>query len=84
MVVVADASVAIRGDLSGFHQDLNRAKADTGTLGDKLRNALSPRNIIAGAGLLGITVGLKSLIGFAGDPAALAVSAGNWRRAKRP
>ncbi len=69
MVVVADASVAIRGDLSGFHQDLNRAKADTGTLGDKLKNALSPRNIIAGAGLLGIGLGLRNLIGWAGDAA---------------
>ena len=68
-IVVADASVAIRGDLSGFHQDLNRAKADTGTLGDKLKNALSPRNIIAGAGLLGIGLGIRQLTGYAGEAA---------------
>jgi hypothetical protein len=69
VVVVADASVAIRGDLSGYRRDLKTAERDTGTLGQKIQNILSPRNIVAGAGVLGIGLGLRNLVGYAGEAA---------------
>lgn len=69
MVVVADASVAIRGDLSGYRRDLKTAERDTGTLGQRIQNILSPRNIVAGAGVLGIGLGLRNLVGYAGEAA---------------
>lgn len=69
-IVVADASVAVRGDLSKFHQDLKGAERGTATLGQRLRDALSPKNIIAGAGLLGIGLGIRQLVGYAGEAAA--------------
>jgi hypothetical protein len=66
-VVVADAAVAIRGDLSGFHRDLQGAEKGTLTLGQRLKSALSPKNIIGAAGALGIGLGLHQLIRMAGD-----------------
>ncbi len=69
MVVVADASVAIRGDLSGFHRDLRGAERPVQTLGQKLQAALSPKNILTGAGVLGIGVGIHQLTNYAGEAA---------------
>ena len=73
MVVVADASVAIRGDLSGFHQDLRGAERGTATLGQKLKGILSPKNILVGAGALGLATTIPGMIrgaiGAIGDAA---------------
>jgi hypothetical protein len=68
-IVVADASVAIRGDMSGWNKDLAGAERGAQTLGQRLRDALSPKNLIAGAGLLGAAVGIRELIGAAGEAA---------------
>jgi hypothetical protein len=51
--IVADAAVAIRGDLSRFSGDLNKARAQTETLGQSLKSALSPRNLAIGGVLAG-------------------------------
>lgn len=67
--IVADASVAIRGDMSGFHRDIQGAERETKGLGGKLREALSPKNIMMGAGLLGIGLGIRNLTRWAGDAA---------------
>jgi hypothetical protein len=69
MVVVADASVAIRGDMSGFHTDLRGAEtATTGFVG-RLKQMFSPQNLAFGAGLFGASLGVRSLVDFAGDAA---------------
>src|SRR5688572_29799000 len=64
MVQVADASVAIRGDLSRFSNDLKGAERQTETLGQKLNAALSPKNLAAG---LGIGFGVAQLTSFISD-----------------
>jgi hypothetical protein len=70
MVVVADASVAIRGDMSGFHTDLRGAEtATTGFVG-RLKQMFSPQNLAFGAGLFGVSLGVRNLIQEAGDAAA--------------
>ncbi len=69
MVVVADASVAIRGDLSNFHRDLRGAEAPVQSLGQKLKGIFSPANIIGAAGVLGVAVGVRQLVSYAGDAA---------------
>jgi hypothetical protein len=69
MVVVADASVAIRGDLSGFHRDLKGAEVPVQTLGQKLKGIFSPANIIGAAGVLGVAVGVRQLVSYAGEAA---------------
>lgn len=68
-VVVADASVAIRGDMSGFHKDLKGAETATVGLGGKLKQIFSPRNLALGVGALGIGLGIRNLVGYAGDAA---------------
>ena len=68
-VVVADASVAIRGDMSGFHRDLKGAETETKTLGGRLKDALSPRNIMGAAGALGLVLGVRQVLRVAGDAA---------------
>lgn len=70
MPIVADASIAIRGDMSGFHRDLQGAERETKSLGGKLKDALSPRNIIGAAGALGLVLGVRQMLSVAGDAAA--------------
>jgi hypothetical protein len=69
MVQVADASVAIRGDLSGFHRDLGAAEKATGGFAGRIKNILSPRNVIGAAGIFGVGLGANALVQFAGDAA---------------
>jgi hypothetical protein len=67
--IVADASVAIRGDLSGFNADLNRAETTTKGFAGKIKNILSPRNVIGAAGIFGVGLGANALVQYAGDAA---------------
>jgi hypothetical protein len=67
--IVADASVAIRGDMSGFNADLNRAETNTKGFAGRIKNILSPRNVIGAAGLFGVGLGVRSLVDFAADAA---------------
>ena len=46
--VVADAAVAVRGDLSPFKRDLQGAGRETEKLGKRLDTILSPKNLAAG------------------------------------
>lgn len=69
MPIVADASVAIRGDMTGFHQDLRGAETATKGLGGKLKEIFSPRNLAMGAGAFGIGLGVRAVVGYAGDAA---------------
>lgn len=64
MPIVADAAVAIRGDLSKFSGDLKKAEGQTQSLGQKLQSALSPKNIA-----LGLAGGFAAskVLGFFGD-----------------
>lgn len=48
MPIVADAGVAIRGDLSKFSGDLKKTEGQVQTLGGKLSAALSPKALIGG------------------------------------
>ena len=70
MPIVADASVAIRGDMSGFHRDLKGAEKATQGFVGRINNLFSPRNLRTGAGLFGIGLGIRQLVGFAGDAAS--------------
>lgn len=71
MPIVADAAVAIRGDMSGFKKDLGGAEKQTQTLGEKMKGALSPKNLLlAGGGLLAgaqLTGFFKDAIGAAAE-----------------
>lgn len=67
MPIVADASVAIRGDMSGFHRDLKGAEVATSGLGGRLRQIFSPKNLLTGAGLLGIGLGIQQITRQVGD-----------------
>jgi hypothetical protein len=69
VVQVADASVAIRGDLTGFHRDLGAAEKVTGGFAGRIKNLLSPRNVIGAAGIFGVGLGANALVQFAGDAA---------------
>src|SRR5690606_21038575 len=48
--IVADAAVAVRGDLGPFKKDLKGVETQTQTLGQKIKGALSPKNLALGAG----------------------------------
>ena len=71
MVVVADASVAIRGDMSGFNNDLKGAQRETMTLGQKLNDLLSPKNLLKSGLAFGLGTSIpgmiRDVIGFTGD-----------------
>jgi hypothetical protein len=67
--IVADASVAIRGDMSGFNADLNTAERSTQGFAGRIKNILSPRNVIGAAGIFGVGLGANALVQFAGDAA---------------
>jgi hypothetical protein len=71
VVVVADASVAIRGDLDKFKQDLKGAEKPIGTLGQRLEKALSFKNVLKTGALFGIGTTLPGMIqrviGLVGD-----------------
>ena len=72
MPIVADAAVAIRGDLSQFNRDVATG-ADQGarTLGQKFKSALSPKNLaVAGVGA-GIAIGGAIVAGLADATRAL-------------
>lgn len=58
MPVVADASVAIRGDLTPFKKDLQGADKQAQSLGERMKGLLSPKNLLLGAagGLAGAEV----------------------------
>ena len=60
MPIVADASVAVRGDISGFKKDLKGAQKETESFGQSLKSALSPKNLLTGVGL-GAGFGLASM-----------------------
>ena len=64
MPIVADAAVAVRGDLSKLPGDLKKAEPMAKSLGSKFREALSPKNILQGVGA-GIGLGLTNAIGSA-------------------
>jgi hypothetical protein len=70
VVQVADASVAIRGDMTGFNADLNRVEATTkgfaGRVSDNIKKSFSARNLL---GAFGLTYGATQLVQFAGDAA---------------
>lgn len=68
MPIVADAAIAIRGDLSGLHRDLAGAEAQTRTLGQRVAGVFSPRNLaVAGAAVGGITAALAPIATAADD-----------------
>lgn len=64
MPIVADAAVAVRGDLSKFNQDLKGADKGVQGLGARLKGALTPTGILAGAG---IALGGAQVISFLSD-----------------
>lgn len=70
MPIVADAAVAVRGDLSGFKRDLAGAEKQTQTLGAKLKSALTPGNVIAGLGITAGFAGVTQIIAGATNAAA--------------
>jgi hypothetical protein len=70
VVQVADASVAIRGDMTGFNADLGRAEKSTQGFATRVSNNIkktfSARNLL---GAFGLTYGATQLVQFAGDAA---------------
>lgn len=72
MPIVADAAVAVRGDLSQFNRDLKTGgEQGARTLGQTIKGAFSPRNLaIAGVGA-GIAVGTAILGGLTDAARAL-------------
>lgn len=69
MPIVADAAVAIRGDLSKFTQDLKKADGPVKSLGDRIKGAFSPANVIGAAG--GLFAGAQ-VVGFLNNTAQAA------------
>jgi hypothetical protein len=55
--------------MSGFHSDLGRAEKATQGFAGKIKNILSPRNVIGAAGIFGVGLGANALVQFAGDAA---------------
>ena len=51
MPIVADAAIAVRGDMSKFNNDLKGAESKTQTFGQKLKGALTPGNLLAAGGI---------------------------------
>jgi hypothetical protein len=66
--IVADAAVAVRGDLGPFNRDLKSglgsAEKQAQTFGQKMKGALTPTNLLATAG---IGIGVAQLTSFIGD-----------------
>lgn len=56
--------------MTGYHSDLRGAEKATGGFAQRIKDLLSPRNVIAGAGLFGIGMGVRQLVGYAGEAAA--------------
>jgi hypothetical protein len=73
VVRVADASVAIRGDMSGFSSDLKRAERETGGFAARIRGLLTPKGLLGAGALFGLGSSIPTLtrqaIGFLGDAA---------------
>jgi hypothetical protein len=67
--IVADAAVAVRGDLTKFNQDLKGADKQVQGFGARFRSALSPGNLLAAGG---IAFGASQLVGVLNDAAAAA------------
>lgn len=71
MPIVADAAVAVRGDLSPFKRDLQGAGRETEKLGKRLDTILSPRNLaagfIGGAAVAGLSQVIEGAISDATD-----------------
>ena len=69
--VVADAAVAVRGDLSPFKRDLQGAGRETEKLGKRLDTILSPKNLAAGflggAAVAGLSQIIEGAISDASD-----------------
>jgi hypothetical protein len=55
--------------MSGFHSDLGRAEKATQGFAGKIKNILSPRNVIGAAGIFGVGLGANALVQYAGDAA---------------
>lgn len=70
MPIVADAAVAVRGDLSQFNRDLTGAGKSVDTLGVQLKNALSPKNLLLGGGALVAGTAAISFLSGAVDAAS--------------
>ncbi len=68
MPIVADASAAVRADLSPFKRDLSGLDKPVQSLGARIKSALSPKNIAATAAgsLAGVFVASKA-VDFLGD-----------------
>jgi hypothetical protein len=69
MPIVADAAVAVRGDMSGFNRDMKGAGTQADTLGAKFKSALTPGNLLAAGG---IGFGLAQVTSFIGDATSAA------------
>lgn len=71
MPIVADAAVAVRGDMSKFNNDLtsglNKGTKQAEGFGSKLKGALTPGNLMAAGG---IGFGLAQVTSFMGDAVA--------------
>lgn len=67
MPIVADAAVAVRGDLKPFQRDLQGAGKQVDTLGGKIKNTLSPKNLLMGAGVFAAGFASVKLTEFLGD-----------------
>ena len=52
-LTVADAAIAIGGDLAGFDKSLDVARTKSATLGGTLKGIFSPANIIGGLATAG-------------------------------
>jgi phage-related protein len=76
MPIVADAAIAIRGDMSGFQSDLKGAEAQTRTLGQRVAGAFSPRNLAAFGAAAGGVAAVLSPIATAADDAFDSIRAG--------
>ena len=70
-VVVADASVAIRGDMSGFHNDLKGAENEVKGTANRIQ--LTWKNILKAGGLFGLGT---TLVGLTRDMMRGALDAG--------
>lgn len=68
MPIVADAAVAVRGDLGPFNKDLKaglgKAEQQAQSFGQKLKGALTPGNLLGAAG---IGFGIAQITSFLGD-----------------
>lgn len=67
MPIVADAAVRVSGDLKPFNKDLQGTGKQVDTLGAKIKNTLSPKNLLMGAGAFAAGFASVKLVGFLND-----------------